>query len=570
MVMWLLLVLGLCVPFSLVAGDISLPEGLFLHSGLDASFVARFALFVAVILLWTLFSGKILKKIFKLPVIAGQIVGGIILGPTILNITQWKIFSHPLIMSDAASQASFAITASDLYIFVVLLIAAVWAVSYLLWVAGYESDIHDILKVGDIAIGAGILGAVLPIVMVAGFFYYCLPGTLSMTAAAGIGLIFAATSVSIPVAMLVSQNKMHLRTSKATLGAAIIDDIVAVILLALFFILVQAGLLGGGAAHLDSAHAPSLGSALGAMLYSIVVMFAVGYFIVPRIMAWLKKQDYFHLIAPVAFGIMLIYFAFADLFGGLAGITGAYFAGLFHRRGDTKSVAEKALTPYSNAILLPLFLGSIGLQLDFRVLSLGGWGMVAILLFIAIISKVGGCYLVALVSNLFAKNKSARWSSLESYIFGASMVARGEVGLVIATILNSAKVLSMDYYVISVAVIVLTTIATPILLALGFSRLEVVPVAQPEGQAYALDLGAFKYIGTTQMFNIIVGILEKDHKLTAQFNEGRRIVALEGKNVEIILCPHEGILFRGDKNGILEIVNKVKKTIVAEAEQLTA
>jgi len=145
------------------------------------------------------------------------------------------------------------------------------------------------------------------------------------------------------------------------------------------------------------------------------------------------------------------------------------------------------------------------------------------------------------------------------------MVARGEVGLVIATILNGAQVISPQQYVISVVVIVLTTIATPVMLAIGFARLQVVPLGESD---YALNLGLFNSIGTTQMFNIIVGQIEKTgyFKTSIQFSEGSKVVNLEGHNVKLILRPEEGIVLKGNRDNIDEIVRLVKNAIMEDLE----
>ncbi len=138
--------------------------------------------------------------------------------------------------------------------------------------------------------------------------------------------------------------------------------------------------------------------------------------------------------------------------------------------GDAEHNAEKTISPYVNTFLLPLFLASIGLQIDMHVLALHEWLVVGLLLVIAIVSKLIGCWIATSISNLVAGNDAAQhWTLLETYIFGSSMVARGEVGLVVSTILRGTGLITSPQYTIAVVVIVLTTIATPIMLAIGFS-----------------------------------------------------------------------------------------------------
>lgn len=548
----------------------SVPESVFVQAGLNTSFVAKFALFLGMLLMGTIVIGKLLKMLFRMPVIAGQIIGGIILGPSLLNIPKLSIFAHPFIVVDSLSQKLYTLIPSDLYVFFVLLLSAALTVSYLLWLAGYETNLKDLMKVGVTAVAAGILGAFVPIAFIGGFLYYLLPSAYSLVGALGIGLVFAATSVSIPVAMLVSSNKMHLKSSQATLGAAIVDDIVAVILVSLFMMGVQTGLFGKikGLSHhaLETGHHGGLWQSLGYMAVASVVIVAFGYFFVPVVLDQLHKRKWLHLMAPIGCAVMLFYFAFAELVGGLAGITGAYFAGLFHRTGDKNHLAEKTAAPFVNSILLPLFLGSIGLQVNVSVLSYQQWQLAFILLFLAILSKLLGCFFATKLSNISGRRKKSAWSMIEIYLFGSSMVARGEVGLVIATILRGASLISPQSYVLCVVVIILTTIATPIMLSFGFSYLE----KGSKEVHYKLNIGKFKAIGIEQMFNIIARLLEKNKDLntTVNISEGRRIIDLEGYNVKILLSPTQGIIFEGNQAKIKEILGDIKESVLLDIEKM--
>ena len=153
---------------------LAIPQGVLISAGLNASFVAKFALFVAVLLLWTIAFGKLFKALVHCPTIAGQIIGGILLGPSGINIAGAKMFTDPFTVLDNATGVFYSLASSDLFIFFILLISAALTVSYLMWIAGHETDVRDIVKVGVTAISAGILGALLPIGVVyllAEFFF---------------------------------------------------------------------------------------------------------------------------------------------------------------------------------------------------------------------------------------------------------------------------------------------------------------------------------------------------------------------------------------------------------------
>jgi Kef-type K+ transport system membrane component KefB len=539
--------------------QLTIPEGLLVTAGLSPAFVAQFALFIAIVLMWTIAWGKFFKKVIGLPVIAGRIIAGILLGPSLVDIAHFSLFAQPLLLLDRISGQLYSLASYDLMLFALLLISAALTVSYLLWIAGHETDVQDIYSIGMVAVTAGIFGAVLPIIMIAAPLYYWASGEWNIIQAIGMGLIFAATSVSIPVAMLFAYNKMHLKSSKAALGAAVADDIFAVVLLSIFSLSVQAGLLGNAEGALLEDHGSSPLVSLGYIIFAFIIMSVVGYYCVRPFIEWLKKSHLSHLIAPAANGIMLIYFAFAEIIGGLAGITGAYFAGLFHRMGDHRHGAEKVIAPFVNAFLLPLFLGSIGLQLDVRLLDGYDWVLVIFLLAMAIISKLLGCWLATALSNYLAGKDSYRWTALDTYLFGSSMVARGEVGLVVTTILFGSGIILPSHYAIAIVVIVLTTVATPIMLAQGFERLALIA----KDQSFVLNIGLFPFIGTTQMFHIILGSLEKNdiHPIVVQISDGSTVANVEAANVKIVLNADNGIIFEGDKDKIEDILRLAKDNI---------
>ena len=545
---------------------LTIPSGLLVTAGLSPVFVAKFALFVAIILMWTITWGKIFKRLCGLPIIAGRIIAGILLGPSLLNIAGFSFFSQPLMLFDHITGQLYSLATCDVMLFVVLLISSALTVSYLLWVAGHETDLQDVFSIGPVAVGAGLFGALLPIIMIAVPLYYgfSVDGSWNVIQSIGMGLIFAATSVSIPVAMLFSYNKMHLKSSKAALGAAVVDDIFAVILLALFSLSAQAGLLGKFEGAQLHGHESSLGFSLLSIVFAFIVMTVFGCYCVRPFIEWLKKVHLSHVLAPAATGIMLVYFAFAELIGGLAGITGAYFAGLFHRMGDHRHGAEKVISPFVNAFLLPLFLGSIGLQLDMHLLSGKDYILVVVLLVLAIVSKLLGCWLATALSNCYAQKNGQRWTHLDTYLFGSSMVARGEVGLVITTILFGSGIILAEHYVVAIVVIVLTTVATPIMLAAGFKRLAL----RAKDELFTLNIGNFAVIGTMQMFHIILGCLEQSgvYRTIVQAGDGCTVISLEDHKVKIILNSDDGILFEGDREKIETILLLVKESLFEDMD----
>ncbi len=542
------------------------------ESGLNAEFVAKFALFLAIILLTTIMIGKLLKMSFKLPIVAGQIIGGIILGPSFLKIQQLKIFQHTTSFLDTTKQYICNIASTDFFLFFILLISSAITVSYLLWLAGHETNIKDMAKVGLVSTLSGAIAAIMPIIMITATFYFLDGYCFNLASSIGQGVVFAATSVSIPITMLISYGKMDLRSSKATIGAAIIDDILAIILFSIFIILLQNKVFGNNICNLIGCKNTNISIAIIKMVLSFLAMFLIGTYLIKPVNKFLWRNKFSHLIPSFATLMMLSYFSLAELFGGLAGITGAYFSGLFHKSGDQKHKAVRAISPFVNAILLPLFLGSIGMQVNITSLTYFGWVKVIVILIVAILSKLVGCYISTSITNIFIKRKNKNrkkplmlWSFWESFLFGSSMVARGEVGLVIATILNGTNLLTPEQYIICVAVIILTTIASPILLLTGFKQLK----AKQRPAEYTVKIGTFHSISMRNLFDVISSYVEKTEpiKPIIALSEGNKILTLR-KNTKIILNAEKNIVFKGDEEKIKKILNDIKNNLIQDIEKI--
>lgn len=535
------------------------------NSGISAEFTAKFALFLAILLLTTIVFGKLLKYLFKLPIVAGQIIGGVILGPSLINLQKFSYFNEPIKFFDTTKQYICNIASTDFFIFFILLTSSTLTVSYLLWLAGHETNIRDMAKVGMESILAGTLAAIIPILTISATIYFILGKYYSVASAVGQGVIFAATSVSIPIAMLMSYKKMSTRPAKATVGAAIIDDILAIIIFSIYMIFLQGGIFGKNISIAEIEGGRTITESLIRMSLTFTLMFMIGKYFIEPTTKWFTKNNFSQLIPPFATVMMLSFFSIAELIGGLAGITGAYFAGLFHRGGDDKHKAVRAIAPFVNTILLPLFLGSIGMQVNIRILKYYHWITVLILLFLAIISKLIGCSLSTIIANYFITDKKKKWNFWETYLFGSAMVARGEVGLVIATILNATNIISPKQYVISVVAILLTAIASPIMLLIGFKKLE----KTGKDNAFAISIGPFKNISTRHLFDVITYYVENSEpaRPIIALSEGRKIISLS-KNTKIILKPEKGIIFRGNEEKINRILKHIKMALNQDVENI--
>lgn len=515
------------------------PDGMIAAAALNTTFVAKTALFLAVLIIGVLLAGILLNKLLRLPTIAGQIIGGILLGPSLINIGSFSLFNAPCLVG--AHEITGQFYSADLMLFFIGMISSLITVPSLLWMAGHETDLQQLKKVGLVALLAGVLGALVPIA----FTVLALLATgATLFQLVAMGLIFSATSVSIPVAMLIAYKKMQTRSARATLGAAVVDDIVAVLLLSLFFIICPS--------HHGAHQQSSVASALGFMIIGSLLIVGLGVFIMPRLVAWFERADA-SALAPVAQMIMLGFFALSEMLAGLAGITGAYFAGLFFRKSDFQHRAYEVIAPFVQGLLLPLFLGSIGLSLNLGLLAAQDWLLVIVLAIVAIVSKLAACFITTFVVNKLAVSGYEKWSPLESYLFGASMVARGEVGLVVASLLASAGIISAQWYNISVVVIVLTTVATPLLLALGFDREK--RNAQCE---YVLSLtGSLNAEDINFVFNRL-----QSYGLTAHINQANGITRISIVDPKIAIeIEKDRASIAGDTAAVNNILPVLDKTV---------
>lgn len=463
---WSTIMTGMALGFFGVSYGTFNPGMTIVQWGSDAHGIVYFLLFVGLLLSVSTIVGYVLKRCVGLPGVAASIVTGIALGPSGVNISRWCGFDALVHFIDYHG-VMYTVPLYDLFMYIVLVISGAFTVSFLLFFAGYETNVGEMRLVGLVAIIAGVLGALLPMALtvVCGWL---MSGYVAWSPIVwlGIGLVLAATSVSIPVAMLFEAHKMQLRSSKATLAAAVIDDVVAVLLVSLFFVLLSYGCLGAGHTGGCTVH-------LGRLLIGLCVYLAVGgvfgYWVLPRLLRWSDRYGVGS-VGLMATVTMIVYFVGAELCAGIAGITGAYAAGLFFRIGEQKQREHEVralISPFVDMLFVPLFLVSVGLQVDVRVLTVADWILVVCILIIAIVSKLIACFM-ATSSYVIWTDKP--WRMVERYLFGAAMVARGEVGLVVATMLQGAQVITPNQYVLLVVVIVGTTIATPIMLHQGFIR----------------------------------------------------------------------------------------------------
>lgn len=393
----------------------------------------EFIIAVVVILIAAKLGGYISTR-FNQPSVLGELLAGVLLGPTVLDMlhTWHPLFPHPELLEE------------------LLAITAEVGVILLMLLAGLELHLPDLLHAGKVSALSGVLGVLLPL----GLGY----GAAVLFGANGeqalfLGLTLAATSVSISAQTLMELNVLRSRVGLTLLGAAVFDDILVILVLSIAFVLV-----GDGAGGVSGV----LLTILNMVLY-VGAATIIGLWVLP----WLaRKIDQL----PISKGtlafvlVVALLFAYAaEVFGGMAAITGAFLAGLFLGRTPLREEMEEGISVLAYAFFVPIFFVDIGLEVNLRAISGSAWWFAAVFTIIAIVSKIVGSGLGA---------KMGGFTNREAFQLGIGMVSRGEVGLIVAAFALSSGLITQEHFSIAVFMVIVATLVTPPMLRSAFAAAE--------------------------------------------------------------------------------------------------
>jgi Kef-type K+ transport system membrane component KefB len=194
------------------------------------------------------------------------------------------------------------------------------------------------------------------------------------------------------------------------------------------------------------------------LLFFALSIFA-GTYLLPKLTHRIFKLSISQGLITYGFVVLLAYGLAAELIGGMAAITGTFIAGLMFSRLPEKNQIASGIQTIAYGFFVPIFFISIGLRINVREFTVDGLGFLLAVLAISIISKVFG-------AGLGAKIGGMSW--LESYQFGAGMVSRGEVGLIVASIGASIGLVDNSTLTVIIITILVTTLITPIMLKNAF------------------------------------------------------------------------------------------------------
>ena len=259
-----------------------------------------------------------------------------------------------------------------------------------------------------------------------------------------VGVVLTATSVSITVETLREMGKLSGKVGMTILGAAIIDDILGMIVLAVV------------SSMKDTSVKPA------AVLIKIVLYFVlilVLFLATTHLEFAFSKNDHKRRVAIFAIAFCFILAYISEVGFGIADITGAYFAGVMLCRSKIRDYVDIKIHDVSTVFFSCIFFASVGLKVTMGGMTLKIWLFAVILTVIAIITKMIGCGLGA---------KICKFTWKESLQTGVGMISRGEVALIVAEKGRQVGLISEDLFAPIILVVIITTLITPILLKVVF------------------------------------------------------------------------------------------------------
>ena len=381
-----------------------------------------------------LFAAKLMAELFlrlKLPIVLGELLAGMIVGPFALG-------------------GFFVVDGKQLLqINDEIKVLGEMGAIVILFMAGLEMTPREFLRGGKASFTVGALGVVIPFFAgLAVFQMFGFDALQSMLIATAL----TATSIAISIQVLSEFGKIKTPEARLIIGAAVVDDILAIAVLSVV------SSIAGSEGGVDNIDITEVVITILQVLAFFAIMLVVAVVIIPKIITprlW-KAKGSVEGIATASF------FGAAALAGsiGLSPIVGAFAVGMAL---STTKVFEK-IENYIGKIGLifaPLFFAIIGAQVDLRAVDLNVLFLSGIIIIVAVVTKLFGCGLPAM---LFLKNKA------QGMRVGIGMISRGEVGLIVAGVGVSAGVLQTDVYSTIVIMVAVTTIITPIWLKMEYRK----------------------------------------------------------------------------------------------------
>ena len=380
-----------------------------------------------------LFAAKIFAELFnklRLPAVLGELVAGIIVGPFALGALPLFDGKPIVVLSETVREIG------ELSGVVIL------------FIAGLQITPKEFLKGGAASFTIGACGVVVPFLV--GYYVFTLFGLAALQSVL-IATALTATSIAISVRVLTELGKMQTMEARLILGAAIVDDILAIAVLSVVTTMVQTGDMTPNILDITFLILKILG------IFAALLIGAI--FIVPKILhaerLWKSRGSIEGIVTASFFGASGI----AALVG-LSPIVGAFAVGMAVASSRIIRRVEEYVDKLE-IIFAPLFFVIIGAQVDLTGVNLNVLYLSSIIIIVAIVTKLIGCGLPAMI---FLKDRT------KSLKVGIGMISRGEIGLIVAGIGVTSGALSSNIYTTVIIMVAITTIITPIWLKKAYSK----------------------------------------------------------------------------------------------------
>lgn len=370
------------------------------------------------------------------PSVLGELLVGILLGPTLLDLTHLSFITNVHLNETVIEMGEIGVL-------------------LLMFIAGLELHLSELAKNTKVSAFAGILGVIVPVGLgwATGVFF-----GLSTPESLFLGLILGATSVSISAQTLMELGVLRTRVGLGLLGAAVFDDVLVIILLSSLLAIVSGS---GGVISI-------LLIFLQILVY-LGVSIAFGLYLLPAITRKIVELPISQPAVSLALVVMLFYGLTAELVGQMAAITGAFVAGLMFARTPEKERIERGIRAIAYGLFVPIFFISIGLGINLREVTSDVLILLLVISVLGIFGKILGSGLGARLGGFSLK---------ELLQLGAGMVSRGEVGLIVANIGFQAGYVNQSEISAVVGMVLITTLVTPPMLRSLFKE-KTQPGTQP-------------------------------------------------------------------------------------------
>jgi Kef-type K+ transport system membrane component KefB len=411
-----------------------------------------FLVIIAMLMVGKIF-GELAERVGQ-PAVLGELLAGVVLGASVLGVVP---------MAPASELFPGGSIGADAMLYEVIRLLAEVGVALLLFEIGLETDIKEMFRVGPSASVVAIVGVVAPFLL--GFAYWMIfepsigthPGDITDTMVAiFIGATLTATSVGITARVLTDLKKIQTAESRVVIGAAVVDDVLGLVILAIV------SALAAGAALTLFGIAKTFAIAAGFLVAAVII----GNVIAPPIFGFIEKMRVKGVLLVSAISFALLVGAVAGLVGS-ALIIGAFAAGIVLNSTKQFDLIVEKVEPVAD-IFAPIFFVFVGTSVDVSLFLPGSEA------FNPEVLKVGGFLILIAVVGKIVSGYSVGWGKekLNHMAIGVGMIPRGEVGLIFAQIGLARGILSSEVFSAILIMVMATTFIAPPLLKVIFRRAE--------------------------------------------------------------------------------------------------